>query len=764
MLNDHERLKDLSEDEKIQRILQLESHLRAIQSVDTNHLAHAIIENFPNGMVALFDPELRYQLVGGQGLTQYGLSPADFIGKHLRDVLGEEVAERDEPLLEAALRGETTRVEVNLGVRLFRVIVAPVYDAAQRVSAGLVMTQDITDERQQRERIAHQAHLLENISEAVIATDAHFRITTWNAAAERLYGWTRAEALGQEPSELLRVDYLEHTQEDIRDAFLRDGVWKGDLRHVCRDGRVLQVQVIISTLWDERGQFSGTVNICRDVSALREMERSLKSHQARLLAVINSTDNLIWSFDREYRILTVNKAFRQLYSREFGSDLHPGMSLFAHIGATASALWRERYDKVLNGEQQRFEVTLGDLLYDVALTPIRQEDGSISGGTGFARDVTEERRLREDLNAQRARFEGIFTQAADGIAVCDVNRTFTHVNDAARRFAWSEPQGSHLDELRTVWGTLITDGGTELPREQWPVERALRGEIVRNQELKLRHPDGTLFVLMCSTAPLRDLQGAIVGTLSTFYDFTERHRAEEHSRALETERTRSQIISQFVRDASHEFRNPLSVVISSTHLLSRVDQPERKQRYVDRINDQVLKINQLLEALETVSRLDGTEHIFPERLSLSQLINATLNEIRQKARDKQQTLALKLSTPVTHVDADPLELPTALKHLIDNAICYSPEGGAITIQVEGDDQWVRINVIDNGPGIDPEHHEAIFHRFFRVDDARTISGFGLGLSIAQRIAQLHGGDIDLTSAPGQGARFTLRLPVSRRGA
>jgi signal transduction histidine kinase len=166
--------------------------------------------------------------------------------------------------------------------------------------------------------------------------------------------------------------------------------------------------------------------------------------------------------------------------------------------------------------------------------------------------------------------------------------------------------------------------------------------------------------------------------------------------------------------------------------------------------------------LLTLSREDaGVVRQTREQVDLAALVSGVVDTMRTVAEAKGLHLHIQCSAPVL-VQGDGARLRQVLYNLLDNAIKYTPEGGAVEVRVGTDDQIAVVTVRDTGIGIPPEHLPRVFDHFYRVDKARSRAegGTGLGLSIAKTIVVAHGGGIDLTSIPGQGTLCTVRLPAA----
>jgi two-component system sensor histidine kinase SenX3 len=141
------------------------------------------------------------------------------------------------------------------------------------------------------------------------------------------------------------------------------------------------------------------------------------------------------------------------------------------------------------------------------------------------------------------------------------------------------------------------------------------------------------------------------------------------------------------------------------------------------------------------------------------LVEVVIGDLRDLADSRRQTVAYESPGGPLEVEADTQALGMAVSNLLSNALQYSPEGEEVRVAVSVDDDEVRIDVVDRGPGIPPEEQERVFERFYRVDKARSrkLGGTGLGLSIVRHVMAAHGGRVELESEPGRGSHFSLFL-------
>ena len=237
---------------------------------------------------------------------------------------------------------------------------------------------------------------------------------------------------------------------------------------------------------------------------------------------------------------------------------------------------------------------------------------------------------------------------------------------------------------------------------------------------------------------------------------------QELSEALDKERQLSEIKSRFVSMASHEFRTPLSTVLSSASLLSRyttTQDQEKRQRHVDKIKGSVKHLNDLLDDFLSLGKLDegkvGTEF---GKIDLVEILSDTIDEMRGLTKNCQN-IEYQHIGPL-EMESDKKLIKNIMINLITNAIKFSEEGKTIWVKSQVYEEQAVISVRDEGIGISKEDRVHLFSSFFRGKNALNIQGTGLGLHIVKRYLDLLGGEVNLKSELGTGTIITFTIPVN----
>ena len=280
-----------------------------------------------------------------------------------------------------------------------------------------------------------------------------------------------------------------------------------------------------------------------------------------------------------------------------------------------------------------------------------------------------------------------------------------------------------------------------------------------NQEWHYKRKDGSTFFVSLNVTPLKDTQNNISSYLGIAIDISEKKKAEtELLAALDKEKELNELKSRFVSMASHEFRTPLSAVLSSAYLLSRYvkteDQPQR-EKHIQRIVSSVTSLTEILNDFLSVGKIEeGDIRANYREFDIKQLMQEVIHEVDHLLK-KEQAISYNHIGNEALVYLDPSMLKHIIINLLSNAIKFSNEQSVIEMTTKKAAKKIVISVKDNGIGIPEEDTQNLFKRFFRSSNVTNIQGTGLGLHIVSKYTELMNGKIDCESKIGEGTKFTI---------
>ncbi|MBE3116740.1 PAS domain S-box protein [Candidatus Bathyarchaeota archaeon] len=418
-----------------------------------------------------------------------------------------------------------------------------------------------------------------------------------------------------------------------------------------------------------------------------------------------------------------------------------------------------------------------EVAIDHSEAPIRGKDGKTTGVVLVFRDITERKKLEKEahrllgaVQQERDKISSLLNSINDEVWFADTEKRYTLANPSAiKEFKLdSSAQSINVENLVANLEVYRPDGSPR-PVEEAPPLRALKGEIVKNQEEIIRTPaSGELRYRQVSSAPVRDSEGNIIGSVSVVRDITEfkqlQNRLQEHAGDLEKlveERTkqlkdseRLAAIGQTAGMVGHDIRNPLQAISGDLYLireeLRSMPKSEGKQAMeesVEAIEENTAYINKIVNDLQ-----DYTRPLKPNivEVNIKDLINSTLIVANIPENIKTETIQENLSLKV-----DPIYLRRALTNLTTNAVQAMPNGGKLTIKVLSNKDRTIISVKDTGVGIPEEAKPNLFKPLFTTKS----KGQGLGLAVVKRLTEALGGTVTFESQEGKGAKFIIELPL-----
>jgi len=238
-----------------------------------------------------------------------------------------------------------------------------------------------------------------------------------------------------------------------------------------------------------------------------------------------------------------------------------------------------------------------------------------------------------------------------------------------------------------------------------------------------------------------------LGVIAIIEDVSERRRLEEIRR-------------DFVANVSHELKTPIGALGLLAETLTVEPDPEVAQRLASRIHAEAFRVSRIIDDLLDLSRIESEETPPREPIYINLVMAEAVERVRSAAEQRRITIELDEPDPPVHVVGDRRQLVSAMHSLLENAVTFSYEDGAVQVSGTQANGEIRLSVADTGVGIPTRDLERIFERFYRVDHGRSRStgGTGLGLSIVRHVASNHQGRVEVDSREGEGSTFTLVLP------
>jgi PAS domain S-box-containing protein len=471
-------------------------------------------------------------------------------------------------------------------------------------------------------------------------------------------------------------------------------------------------------------------------------------------------DYAIFLLDREGRIASWNRGAERLKGYAAAEIIGRHFSVF-YPQEAIERRWPEQELQIaaeigrLEDEGWRLRKDGSRFWADVIITAMRDESGTLRGFSKVTRDLTERRRQEETLRQSEDRFR-VLVEGVRDYAMCtlDPDGRVTSWNNGAERITGYRAQ----EVLGRHFSVFYPPDAVErkLPEQ----ELAMAREHGRFEEEGLRLcKDGSTFSAHVAVTPLYDRGGVLTGYAHVTRDLTDHKRAE----ALEKAERHA---SEFLAVLAHELRNRLAPMSNALHLLSLKPPADATEQWVREVLErQSAQMTRLLEDLLDLARFTREAVVLNgEPLDLRRVVRAAADDALPLMQERRHALMLDIADEdALGVLGDRQRLLQVLQSLLDNAAKYTPEGGQVLVSLRREGAEVVLTVKDNGIGMDSAVLRSAFDLFKHGQQAahRPGGGLGIGLTLVQRLVQLHGGTVQARSGgAGEGSELIVRLPAS----
>lgn len=646
--------------------------------------------------------------------------------------------------------------------------------------------------------VAHD-QVFETIPDVVIVLDLQDRVVDVNPAASHLL---RAMRMGQ-PSALIgdpiSCYFPEFSEEErTRTATLTAAQ---EITITLRD----QVQVFerrVTMLRDRRSRVQGKLLMLHDITERKRTEQQLRTSelQYRMLFEQKNSAVVLIALSGEY--LRVNLRAAEMFG--YSVDELVSINTRGLVAPDEAQQYDNILTRLLAGEslplyERAFVRKDGTrMIAEINVALVRDSDGKPLHIQSIMHDITARREMETAVRSSESRFRTLIELLPVGIVIHQ-DGYFKFLNATALKIL----RYSAVEELLDTPAIAMVhpdDRARVLER------RALaeHGSINQSTEQRLMRSDGTTVEAEVVSLPFT-LDGK-AAVLAVFTDISERKLDAQRKIELASAREQRRVLEQFITDASHDLRTPLSIMQTSSYLMDKLTEqlttqldahkaaltpltaapaPSAAEKTISGIVQTATKIRErvlteragverlrlMIEAMLEMIRLDRLMHLDLTSRPLNTIAKNVLSLHEGNAARKGVTLHFNSEATVT-VNASEKELGRAILEIVKNAVQFTAPGGNVTLRSyvqpsadvsSGQSGFACLEVSDTGTGIEADHLPLVFNRFFRGDSARSTQqgSNGLGLSIAHRIIELHHGEITVSSRAGFGSTFKLCLPLAQ---
>lgn len=616
----------------------------------------------------------------------------------------------------------------------------PLFDDQGRMYAALGVTIDISELRRAEEALRLSQFSIEKAADSIFWMDFDGRLLYVNEAGCRSLQYSLEELQQMTVFDIDPIFLRERWQEHS-ERLRREGSFVIKTCHRRKNGETFPVEISINYIKYDSKEYNFA--FARDITERKRAEETLRQSEERLSLLIRNSPDVMYILDTDLRYIWIPKNIID----------NPRANM---VGVTDRDLFppeeADRLDAInrkvmATGENIRYDLTVqiaqGTLYFDNTASPWRDAEGRINGVVVYVHDITNLKLAEQSLARERAYLASAIDLLPFPILLTTPQQQIIRQNRASQALL-------HEPNSPEWWEVQLLDPHTRapIPRRDWPLTRALRGEVTPTTEWILALPNGQETPVLLQSSPVY-IDSDLVAAAVAFQDISALKEADKAK-------------NQFLMMLSHEVKTPLTSIIGWAQMAQSAPDivPEALVVILRNAGEQ----KTMLERLLILSRiLTGKLLLRCTPFDLWQLVEETSASFQMMAREKR--IELQLDAPATDlpITADRKFLQQAIHELLDNAVRFTEAGGRIVVTGQQKDHYLMLSVRDTGRGIPPEQLPLLLKPFQQLQREEAKGGLGIGLALVRGIVDTHGGRATITSpGPGQGATVTLKLPPECR--
>lgn len=576
--------------------------------------------------------------------------------------------------------------------------------------------------------------------------DRDNRVQYVNDYAAKYLGVPPEKVIGKTRSGLFPPDISERQAANLRQVFESGKPARFEDKIPFQE-REFWLETFLLPLPGPNGEVDTVLGISRDFTEQKRKDEEFHSDRELLRNLLDHAPMPIFVFSADGHYLLVNRAWEQFsqwrcedaigafVEQVFPIDRQAFLKVNQRVIDTGLPVYEERWLNTLNGRRYLHTVKF----------PLRTATGKVEAVAGVSVDITDRKQMEQALRDSEERFRLLAENAQDMIYWYEIDpvRRCRYMNPASTRILGYTPEEFYADP--DLPAKLVHPD--DVPGL---MSIAQRWDTVRNVCFRCLHKQGQVVWLEQRDVPVRDPSGSVTAYFGIARDITVQKAIEQYR-------------EEYTYLISHDLRNPLTALMGFGQLLQRRLKQlglDADADYVEMMLKSGRRMNSMIQDLVESARLiSGQMRLFRGRVDLCRMISELIE--RTSSHDDQARIRLRCPEETVLVLADGERVERVLTNLLTNALKYSPSKSEVLVTAGVVGQEAVVSVADRGRGIAPDELPYIFDRFFRSRDQKAAEGLGLGLYIARRLVEAHGGCIWVESELGKGSSFHFTLPLYR---
>ncbi len=640
--------------------------------------------------------------------------------------------------------------------------------------------------------------LVENAQSAIFYLGLDYKISSWNKTAEEIYGYKKNEAIGKTIDEIIPVEFIYETREEVEKEFFEKGVWKGEVIQYHKNGTLINILSASIIIKDDEGNPKGMVTINHDVTERIMVQQKLFDSELRFKSIFMESPNSITLYDSDGKLVDANKACLNLINITDVEQLK-GFDILDDPNMP-----RDIKTRILKGETVKFEVlydfkkveeTLragktGSLYFDAMISPIYSEDKeSVKYYLNQVNDITERRLGEKKLEESEERFRKIFEEGPLGMAIINLDDfSLSKVNTMlCTMLGYTEEE---LTALKIQDITHPEDDYNDLEL----LEQIIRGDIsFFTLEKRYFKKNNEILWGNLTSSIIRDKDGNVLYGLGMIEDISERKiseqklkKSEENLKKLNEElelrvkeRTKKLSDSEekyrkayyqanLYRDVfAHDLNNILQNINSSAELSSLYINNPQKLHTVKELNEitseQVTRGQKLINNIRKITEIDESE-IQLEKIYISKYLEKAIEILKMNYQTREIDIQVNNNGKKKNGKANSFLLDV-FENILINAVEHNENPKIeifidISMESRENGNFIKVEFKDNGIGISDYRKKSIFEKGIRKD--KRSKGMGLGLSLVKKIIDSYNSEIwvenKVKGDSSKGSNFIVLIP------
>jgi PAS domain S-box-containing protein len=699
------------------------------------------------------------------GARIFGRSPGELRGARFTDLLSGPDLDCFQRFLKNIMAGDSwceceTTVHKPDGSHLFAVLQGRRLVQAEEI---VLFVTDITKRRNAevalKESEQKYKDVADRLAEGVFEADAAGRVTYANLKVMSSLGLSEDDLKrGLKVFDMIAPSSLALARERFDKVLEQQDMGAGEYTLLRRDGSSFQA-LVHSLAVVREGQVVGVRGILIDISERKRAETALEESEKKFRELSELLGAGIFEADASGVLTYANPHGLGMFGLG-EADLRDGFNIFDVIMPQDQGVAAANYGRVLGHEDfgpveylvKKKDGTVFTIL--THSTPIIRE-GQVAGVRGIVVDISDLKRTEQALRESERRFRTLLKSLHEGIWVLDKDDRTTFVNPRMTEmlgYTEEEMLGKPVYDFNDEEWKKFTVAKME--RRRQGVTEQLEGELLRK--------DGGRVYALFETSPILDEDGNYAGSIAGVQDITDRKRNEERMKRTLAELDRSnKELEHFAYVTSHDLREPLRMMTSFSqalekHYKGRLD--GSADEYIHFIVDGASRMQRLIDDILVYSRV-GTRGLPFEPVDMGKALQEALLNLKASV---DETRARITSDPLPVIRGDLVQMQQLLQNLLGNAVKFHKDGEPPVVRISADrkgEDWL-FSVQDNGIGMDPELFGRLFVLFQRLHPPDKYPGTGVGLAVAKKIVERHGGRIWVESQPEKGSTFHFTIPAA----